>query len=283
MKGKKIMALDMKAIGRTIGPLTHEYTERDAILYALAVGAGSSELEFCYEKYLKIIPTFSLATTFDFFWCLARKANINLAGILHGEHELLFHNPIPGKGTFTTKGTITDYFDKGSERGALVVGRADTFHSNGKKIVTNVYTLFARFDGGFGSNPAPKRSVSFPDRDPDFIIDALPSPDQHLLYRLTGDYFELHVDPEYAINSGFDRPIMHGACFLGYGCRALIQKLVPGKPEMIRRIACRFSRPLYPGTPIQTYIWQTSAGTALWRVINRETGETVIDNGVVEF
>ena len=277
------MALDMDAIGRKIGPLTHEYTRRDAILYALAVGAGSSELEYCYEKYLKVIPTFPLATTFDFFWWIAREANIDPAGILHGEQELIFHTPIPSEGTFITEGTITDYFDKGSDRGALVVGKADTSDTSGKKIVTNVYTLFARFDGGFGSNPAPKRSVSFPDHDPDFIINALPSPDQHLLYRLTGDYFELHVDPEYARKSGFERPIMHGACFLGYGCRALIQKLVPGKPEMIRRLSCRFSRPLYPGTPIQTYIWKTATTTALWRVVNRETGETVIDNGVVEF
>lgn len=277
------MALDMKAIGRAIGPLNHSYTVRDAILYALAVGAGASELEFCYEKYLKILPTFPMATTFDFFWHIAREAHIDVAGILHGEHELIFHNPIPREGTFITNGTITDYFDKGKDRGALVVGRADTFHSNGEKIVTNVYTLFARFDGGFESNPAPKQSISFPARNPDFIVDAAPSLDQHLLYRLTGDYFELHVDPKFARKSGFDRPIMHGACFLGYGCRALIRKLSPGKPEKLQRLACRFSRPLYPGTPIQTHIWKTAADAAFWRVVNRETGEIVIDNGIAEF
>ena len=46
------MALNMNAIGKKIGPITREYTWGDVILYALAVGSGSSELEYCYEKNL---------------------------------------------------------------------------------------------------------------------------------------------------------------------------------------------------------------------------------------
>ena len=40
----------MDLIGKTIGPLTREYTWKDVVLYALGVGAGFSELEYCYEK-----------------------------------------------------------------------------------------------------------------------------------------------------------------------------------------------------------------------------------------
>lgn len=277
------MALNMDALGKKIGPLTREYSWKDVVLYALAVGAGSSELEFCYEKNLKVIPTFALATTFDYFWCLARESNINLSGILHGEHEMIFHETIPHDGVFVTEGTITRYYDKGKDRGALVIGESDTFDSKGAKLFTNIYTLFARYDGGFGSEPAPKKRVTYPDKSPDFAVDALPSPDQHLLYRLTGDYFELHVDPQFAQRSGFERPIMHGACFFGFGCRGLIRKLVPGQPEKIKRLSCRFSRPLYPGVPIRTLIWETGQGKALWRIVNAESGETVIDNGEMEY
>jgi NAD(P)-dependent dehydrogenase (short-subunit alcohol dehydrogenase family)/putative sterol carrier protein len=91
------------------------------------------------------------------------------------------------------------------------------------------------------------------------------------------------VDPEFAKLSGFEKPIMHGLCTHGFACRALIASLVPGRPEQARRMACRFSKPLYPGLPIRTLIWKTGDGQAVWRTVNAETGEIVIDNGEFEY
>jgi len=59
--------------------------------------------------------------------------------------------------------------------------------------------------------------------------------------------------------------------------------LTPGRPELVRRLACRFSKPLYPGDPIQTLVWKVAEGKALWRTVNTRNGETVIDNGVFEY
>ena len=278
------MALNLDARGRKIGPLVREYSWRDVILYALAVGAGSAEMEYCYEKGLKVLPTFSLATTFDFFWRLAKEANIDFAGILHGEQELLFHNPIPLEGEMVTEGNVVNYYDKGLKKGALVIGECETCSASGLPLFSSVYSLFARFDGGFGGDPsAPVKSVAIPDVEPGFVVEARPSLDQHLLYRLTGDYFEVHVDLEFAKNSGFEKPIMHGACTMGYGCRALVGKLMPGEPEKMKRLACRFSRFLYPGVPIRTLIWPLAEGKALWRVVDAESGVVLIDNGVCEY
>ena len=278
------MALNLDARGRKIGPLVREYSWRDVILYALAVGAGSAEMEYCYEKGLKVLPTFSLATTFDFFWRLAKEANIDFAGILHGEQELLFHNPIPLEGEMVTEGNVVNYYDKGLKKGALVIGECETCSASGLPLFSSVYSLFARFDGGFGGDTsAPVKSVAIPDAEPGFVVEARPSLDQHLLYRLTGDYFEVHVDLEFAKNSGFEKPIMHGACTMGYGCRALVGKLMPGEPEKMKRLACRFSRFLYPGVPIRTLIWPLAEGKALWRVVDAESGVALIDNGVCEY
>ena len=108
-------------------------------------------------------------------------------------------------------------------------------------------------------------------------VAALPSPDQPLLYRLSGDVFELHVDPAFAKKAGFERPIMHGMCTLGYACRALMASFVPGMPEMVRRLNCRFTRPLYPGDPIETLIWKAGEGNVVWRTKNTKTGEILID------
>lgn len=277
------MALNLDALGQKIGPLTKAYTWKDAVLYALGVGAGFSDLTYCYENKLKVIPSFSIASIFDILAQIGIKSEVNLAGILHGEQELIFHNPIPPEGTLTTAGKITHYYDKGKDKGALVIGESDTWHSDGQKLFTSICTIFSRLDGGFGGENAPKTTVDFPDRDPDFIVDEQPSEDQPLIYRLSGDIFSLHVDPDFAKSSGFEKPIMHGLCTHGFACRALIGKLIPGEPEKARRMVCRFSKTLYPGIPIQTRIWKMEDGKALWQTVNMETGDIVIDNGIFEY
>ncbi len=276
------MALNLDAIGKKIGPLTKAYTWRDCSLYALGVGAGFSDLDYCYEKNLKVIPSFSIAAVFEFLSHVGVESNVNLAGILHGEQALTFHNPIPPEGELITEGAITHYHDKGKDKGALVVATCETRHSNGQKLFTATATIFARLDGGFGGENAPAKAVEIPDREPDFVVEAAPSLDQPLLYRLSGDIFQLHVDPEFARMAGFDMPIMHGLCTHGFACRALIQSLCPGHPELIRRFDCRFSRPLYPGVPIKTLIWKSEEGRAVWRTVNAQTGDVVIDMGVCE-
>lgn len=277
------MALNLEAVGKSIGPVSKDYTWKDAVLYALGVGSGSSELEYCYEKQLKVLPSFSIAAIFDFLAHIGATSNVNLAGILHGEQRLLFHHPIPTEGKLTTQGKITHYYDKGAEKGALVIAESDTYHSNGQKLFTSIITIFSRLDGGFGGENAPKEEVVFPDRAPDFVVDAHPSENQPLIYRLSGDIFDLHVNPEFAKMAGFEKPIMHGLCTHGYACRALIQSLVPGAPEKVRRMDCRFSKTLYPGVPVQTRIWKTGDGKAVWRTLNAQTGAVVMDNGVFEY
>ncbi|MBF0224150.1 MAG: SDR family NAD(P)-dependent oxidoreductase [Desulfobacterales bacterium] len=276
------MALNLNALGKKIGPITKDYNWKDAALYALGVGSGFSNLEYCYEKDLKVLPSFSIAATIDFLNQAGSEANINLAGILHGEQELIFHNPIPSEGKLITEGKIINYYDKG-DKGALVVAKSDTYHSNGQKLFTGIITLFARLDGNFGGEPAPKKKIDFPDREPDITVEESPSADQPLIYRLSGDYFPLHVDPEFAKRSGFEHPIMHGLCTHGYATRVLINSLIPGKPELVRRIDCRFSKTLYPGDSIKILIWKISEGKAVWKVINQKTNDTVIDNGIFEY
>ncbi|MFZ7125156.1 MAG: SDR family NAD(P)-dependent oxidoreductase [Desulfobacterales bacterium] len=277
------MALNLDAVGKPIGPITRDYTWKDVVLYALGVGAGFDDLDYCYEKGLKVLPSFSAAAIFEMFFLFGAEANVNPAGILHGEQRLVFHQAIPTSGTLTTTGRIVNCYDKGRETGALVVGESETWHSNGHKIFDATFVLFSRLDGGFGGPDAPPRDFSVPDRPPDMEFADTPGPNQPLLYRLSGDTFQLHVDGSFAKAAGFEKPIIHGLCTHGYACRALVSGLTPGDPQRIRRMDCRFTKPLYPGVSIKTQIWKTGQGAARWRVINSETADAVIDQGFVEY
>ena len=278
------MALNLDAIGKKIGPVTSEYNWKDIVLYSLGVGAGFDELEYVYENQLKVIPTFAILSIYDFFSEFITASGVNLAGILHGEHELIVHSPLPPEGgSLTSEASIIEMYDKGEGRGALIVGEIDTHHSQGQKLYTNRATLFSRLDGGFGGQPGPKETFEFPDREPDFEEMGQPSLDQPLVYRLSGDQFALHVDPDFARMSGFEGPIMHGLCTLGFACRAVVKHLFPGKPERLTRFQNRFTKVLYPGEPIKTQIWKLEEGLAVFRTVNAETGAVVLDRGVVEW
>jgi len=277
------MALDLTAVEKPIGPATCRYGWKDAALYALAVGAGFSELAYCYEKGLKVLPTFCLAATFDFFWQVAQVSGADSRGILHAGQELVFEAPIVPSGILTTSGRIVRYDDLGADKGALIVARGLTVDIDGRPIARSRTTVFSRYDGGFGGTRAAAPKIDFPQRPPDRALAAHPAASQPLLYRLTGDAFALHVDPEFARRCGFKRPIMHGAGTLGFACLSLIQHLVPNRPEDVRYLSCRFTRPLYPGTPIRTLIWKIHTGKALWKTENCVTGEAVIDGGIFEY
>jgi acyl dehydratase len=269
------------AVGRRVGPVVRDYGWKDVALYGLAVGAGFHELEYCHEKCLKTLPTFSMAAVFDLFWETAAAAELDLSGVLHGEQDLAFHRPIPVEGRLIAEGRIAHIFDKGADKGALVLVEFEARHGP-DLVFSGTATLFSRKDGGFGGPDAPAARVSLPDRTPDHVVPDLPAANQPLLYRLTGDLFDLHADPDFARRAGFERPIMHGLCTLGYACRALIRMFAPGEPGRVRRLRCRFSSPLLPGVPIHTHIWETGDSRAFWRVISPDDGAIIIDRGLIE-
>ncbi len=277
------MALNLDVIGKRIGPVTTEYTWKDVVLYALGVGAGFDELDYVYENRLKVIPSFAVPSTYGLLGEAFSTLGGDLSGILHGEQETLFQAPIPTEGKITSEGRVLDIYDKGPGRGAIVLVEVDTHHASGQKLYTNRIKLFFRKDGGFGGEPGPEEVFEFPDRPPDLEERADVSPNQPLLYRLSGDTFALHVDPDFARMAGFQMPIVHGLCTHGFACRAVIKHLFPGEPERMSRFKVRFSRPLYPGRPVVTQIWKVDDGQALFRVINPENQDVVIDRGVVEW
>ncbi|MCK6513157.1 MaoC family dehydratase N-terminal domain-containing protein, partial [Myxococcota bacterium] len=272
------MALNLESIGQRLGPYEREYEEKDAILYALGVGAGFDEMSYVYEQELKVVPSFGIAAIHGFLGEVILRSGADLSGILHGEQELIFYRPIPPKGKLVTEGRITDIYDKGAGKGALLIARSLTRDGQGRKLFESVFRLFCRNDGGFGGDNAPPERYALPEREPDIIEKAYPSEGQPLLYRLSGDLFPLHVDPEFARSAGFSKPIMHGLCTYGYACRALIKHLAGGDPSKLRELKARFSKPLYPGEPIETRIWKEGSA-AYFQVVHSQSGEILMDRG----
>jgi len=96
------MAINLDVIGKRMDPVAFRYDEDTVILYALGIGAGVHELDFVYEKNLKVFPTFAVIPLMSVLLPFISAAGINFYTLLHGEQEIVLHNPIPTSGTVHT-------------------------------------------------------------------------------------------------------------------------------------------------------------------------------------
>lgn len=283
-------------VGKRMEPRYMEYNWRDVALYALSVGAKRDDLQYVYEKQLKAIPTYGTIPYWGtvnvrpYQWMplpasmLAEEIIKPTISYLNMDHEIIMHRPIdPIKGTFQYQDMITDVFDRGEGKGAVVKSKVLVRDEAGNDVCTNYSTTFFHEAGGFGGPPMPKSSVVIPDTAPDVELDDYISPVQNLLYRLTGDTNLVHVDPEYAKKMGFDGSFMQGLCSFGFSCRLAIQALIPGEPERMTRMAAQMTSVLFPDTPVKLQLWKVGDNTAYFRFMNVTTGKPVLNRGVFEW
>ncbi len=204
-----------EATGIQLPETTFEYTDRDVMLYA--VGVGATELDFVFERNLKVLPSFAVIAGFPAMMGLVATVDINPVTLLHGEQSIKLNKPIPTEGKLTTSGKVAAVYDK--VKGALMQVEAETKDEQGEVLFVNRSGVFLRGAGGFGGERGPGAGNKAPDRAPDKSVEMQTLPIQAMIYRLSGDRNPLHVDPAFAKMAGYDTPILHGLCTYGHaGC-----------------------------------------------------------------
>ena len=273
---EKIMSLETKN-------QEFSYSDRETMLYGLGIGFGKDplndeELKFVYERDLKTVP--SMATVVSWGAGNMRESGINYLLVLHGEQRLKMYEPLPHSADILVDSSVKGVFDKGKEKGALIITETDIkLKENEKLLCTLSSTTFARGDGGFGgpSDGAPEPHL-IPERKSDDEFSADTEPNQALIYRLSGDRNPLHSDPEIAIAAGFDVPILDGLCTYGTACRTIISNVCDYDSKLIEEFNVRFSSPVYPGEKISTEIWKDD-NVISFRCWVRDRNVMVLNNG----
>ena len=287
------MAIDPSAIGAVTEPKLYEWTDRDTLLYALGVGAGTEDLAFTTENShdipQQVLPTFAVICCMGFA-AAPLVGSFNWGKLLHGSQEIRLAAPLPAAGALSVVAEVADIQDKGEGKNAIIMLRArGSDPATGKHVAETLTTLVIRGDGGFGGQPGQRAAApEFPDREPDARI-ALPTrEDQALIYRLSGDRNPLHSDPWFAQTlAGFPKPILHGLCTYGFAGRALLAELAGGEAARLTAMSARFSSPVFPGETLTTSIWRTDPGRAVYRTeaagADGSNSRIVLDDGVAEY
>ena len=275
------MPINPEAVGATAEPVESSWTSKDALLYALGVGAGTDELAFTTENTTdtpqRVLPTMAVILMLGGTGALREIGTFNPAMLVHGSQAIELNGEIPVEGTVSSKGTVTGIYDKGS--GAVVeIEIVSSDVTSGAPLFTNTTSMFIRGEGGWGGDRGPSGSKEVPDRVPDHTVTYATRPDQALLYRLSGDRNPLHSDPAFAARGGFDRPILHGLCSYGFTGRALLHRLCDGDPARFTSMSARFASPVFPGEELTVEAWATGTGEAVF-VTRGGDGRVVIDAG----
>ena len=207
------MSVDLNQFLGKTNTISVSYNKKDLILYAL--GIGCSELNWVYENDagFAAFPTYPIVLsfkgtdqdvlTFPSAAMMESMVTPPLPGTrvgLDGERFLEVVNPLPSEPTelqLTTK--LIAISKRG--KGALVENEAILTDKSGKiytRIVSGAFLVGANGFTPDSVGQSHSQNIPAPSRNPDRIIEQSTSPYQTHLYRLSGDYNPLHIDPSFA-------------------------------------------------------------------------------------
>lgn len=273
------MPFDLSLIGKPSTPVRFEYTWKDVVLYALGAGAKRAELDYLYEgRGPKVLPSFAVVPKLQPMFDLLTRTQGDMAMVVHGGERVSLHGPLAPSGTMVTTATVRGIYDLRRLAQVLIDTRSEDL--GGKLIAETRSSIIFRGAGGFGGEPPPKEPapVERPkDTPPTFVVTEATSPEQALLYRLSGDVNPLHADPDFARKVGFEQgPILHGLATLGFMVRHVARGACGGDATRVRAFEAQFKRPVWPGDTLVTEGWQVRPDSLALQVKVQERDEVVI-------
>jgi acyl dehydratase len=199
--------------------------------------------------------------------------------IVHYEQDMLLHRPIAPGATLHSRATPVALLAR--PNGTSLVIKTET--RDGGLVNEQYVTEFFRgvtTEEEIGER-APDHRLEVDGRAPFAEVTYAVADDQTVRYAAaSGDDFAIHLDDEFARRVGLPGRIVHGLCTMAFAGRAVLDAAGIDDPHAVKRIAVRFSAPLFPGESVTTRVWRMN-GAFGFESLNSE-GTPVLKDGRIE-
>jgi peroxisomal enoyl-CoA hydratase 2 len=251
------------------------------LAYAAGVGAKASNLSLIYEldKAWAPLPTFPVALALkgddDDVTLFTSKVQtdtvpglpkLDARQIVHASQSIDILREIPSVSGTGWKLTMRVSGIHENKSGIILEKESILIDPKGiqyAKLYSAAFYLGAKATGRKFSKQvaAPPQGKLIPkDRKPDWVIRDQTTPEQATIYRLSGDYNPLHIDPKVGKSAGFGGVILHGLSAFGFAARGLISEVGNNDPRSLKFFGTRFTAPVSPGDALETQAWEVGPG-----------------------
>ncbi|MHA2270623.1 MAG: MaoC/PaaZ C-terminal domain-containing protein [Candidatus Hodarchaeales archaeon] len=207
--------------------------------------------------------------------------NIDISRMVHGEHEILYHRPLK----LWDEVNISVLLESIDRKPSGDVLWAKNYGHVEKELVFEMRAgLFFRKPKKDEQPSKPK--ITTANHDVILSQEMIVAPDQSRRYATaSGDDNPIHLDKDFAQFVGLPDIILHGLCTMAFATKAVIDELAGGDPAKIKKVRCRFSKPVFMGDTLTTEGWLLNEDETI-QVIGFETknqaGDRILTKGEAE-
>jgi acyl dehydratase len=288
------MALNQACLGKIYPPISTEVTLDALQKYARACNddnpryfdADAAGGIFAPPMFAVVVTWLPVITALT-----DAELHADLLRLLHVAQDIEFIAPIRPGDAIASIGKIASI--ETHQNGETMALEVDARNPLGEPVARIVFTVFIR---GRRAKAAPDEAVAQEANsdaagdgvrgEPLVTVAQTIDPDQTVRYaEASGDLNPIHVDENVAKLAGLPGIIVHGLCTMAFSARVMVERLCGGDPIRLKRLAVRFSRPVFPGDTITTRAWPAGDRNGR-RIFSYETsnsdGLAVMRAGIAE-
>lgn len=176
---------------------------------------------------------------------------------VHATEHLVFHRPIRPGDRLKVRGEFVAV--RPTSAGVHAITRLDVTNEHGEDVFTEYNgTMFRGVhlkDSGRGVDRIPVSPGWDTLEKPIWDVEIPIAPElAHLYDGCTDIVFPIHTSRAFALDVGLPDIILQGTCTLALAARELLGREADLVPERLKELACRFTRPVIPGTRVRVQL-----------------------------
>jgi len=207
---------------------------------------------------------------------------------VHATHDVEIHRLVRPGDVLTTSLEMVGLVN--ISPGAMATTRLRTVDADGNQVVIttqNGIYLGVPLEGGDQPDPEPPAPIDGSERrgDPLEVPVPIAAGAAHTYTECARIWNPIHTDKAVALAAGLPDIILHGTANLAHGVTAVVDRRAGARPELVRRIACRFAAMVAMPSTLTVRIWpanDTGGGrrTVPFEVLNAE-GHPAVKDGLI--